>query len=127
MFQPLLSIHSTWKLIVKDARRISYENKSVRTNFVDVKDLRLWWCLVKAWSWTTWHCVTRSVCIGLIMNPVDPHFGNLTFMHILQLFLPGVAAVGSHVSIPVWFLWHQMVESRSKQGVDMCKGDSAGG
>lgn len=35
MFQPLLSIHSTWKLIVKDARRISYENKSVDTNFVD--------------------------------------------------------------------------------------------
>ena len=29
MFQPLSSIHSTWKLIVKDARRISYENKSV--------------------------------------------------------------------------------------------------
>ena len=43
-------------------------------------------------------------------------------MHFLQLFLPGVAAMSSHVSIPVWLLWHQIVESRSEYEGDTWRG-----
>ena len=43
-------------------------------------------------------------------------------MHFLQLFLPSVAAMSSHVSIPVWLLWHQIVESRSEYEGDTWRG-----
>ena len=43
-------------------------------------------------------------------------------MHFLQLFLPGIAAMSSHVSIPVWLLWHQIVESRSEYEGDTWRG-----
>ena len=68
------------------------------------------------------------VCVIVFLwHVVDPHFGDLTFMHFLQLFLPGVAAMSSHVSIPVWLLWHQMVESRIEYDGGTWRGILEGG
>lgn len=73
-------------------------NAVVSRSFILALSLRMWWCIIRYWSWLTWVAQVTDVADALILNRLFDH-----------LFRYGVVSINKTSAVDIWkfvfFVW----------------------